>query len=479
MLTLLFGNWLITAMSGLFNCLKYRIWPNRSRKLQVVLVLLAGFSVGLLFGTLNTFGNLQPYVVSYIREKSHPSSLRYTQSTYLFSCQYAFVSLGYPVGGLLEKKLGIRFTVICAAVVTSSGLFLSYFSLSYSFWLLMLSYGAIFGLGLGIAYIATVLCVEQWLPNRAGAAIGFCTSGIGFSGLVFSSLQTGFINTSNESPNISPYDSNPDEKYFSQSNIIEKVPYIFLIQGVIFLIVLSATSLFLVNTNDYKTNKETPELSNQSNAKPLTLLTESNYYLQMTLTVLNAVTLGIISSQYKTYGIEELHVSDFFLTSLGIVSGIFSFFGLLLFGFLSDYTDYKFAYTIQSGVIAFLLSTLYITALGYPAMYFVWICGIQTVLGGYGTVANFTVLRTFGRKYFSYNFSVVFIPSQFVGGILAGVISYYCVDLFGWSGTFLLLGAFGVVQLISSLLLQEKHYTDKRYANSFLFTVLFFYNNTE
>ena len=464
-------------MSGLFNCLKYRIWPNRSRKLQVVLVLLAGFSVGLLVGTLNTFGNLQPYVVSYIREKSHPSSLRYTQSTYLFSCQVTFVSFGFLVGGILEKKLGIRLTVICAAVVTSSGLFLSYFSLSYSFWLLMLSFGAMYGLGLGIVYIAAVLCVEQWLPNRAGAAIGFCTSGIGFSGLVFSSLQTAFINTSNESPNVSPYDSNPDEKYFSQSSVIEKVPYIFLIQGVIFFIVLSATSFFLANTTDTKTSKETPELLNQSVAKPLTLLTESNFYLQMTLTVLNAVTWGIISSLYKTYGIEELDVSDFFLTSLGIVSGIFNFVGRFSFGFLSDYTDYKFAYTIQSGIIAFLLFTLYITALGYPAMYFVWICGIQAALGAYATVANVTVLRTFGRKYFSSNFSVVFIPSQFVGAILAGIISYYCVDLFGWSGTFLLLGAFGVVQLISALLLLEKHYSDKRYVNSSLFIVLYFYNN--
>ena len=184
-----------------------------------------------------------------------------------------------------------------------------------------------------------MLCAEQWLPNRAGVGIGFCTSGVGFSGLVFSSIQTAFINTSNESPNVSPYDSNPDEKYFSQSNIIEKVPYIFLIQGVISLVLLSVISLFLVNTTDSKTSKETPELSNQSNAKPLTLLTESNCYLQLTLIVLNTVTWTIISSLYKTYGLEVLNVSDFFLTSLGIVSGIFNFFGRLLFGFIADCTD--------------------------------------------------------------------------------------------------------------------------------------------
>ena len=108
-------------------------------------------------------------------------------------------------------------------------------------------------------------------------------------------------------------------------------------------------------------------------------------------------------------------------------------------------------------------------------MYFVWICGILTLLGGYSTSSSITVLRTFGRKYFSYNYSLLFALGHSIGGILAGVISSYCVDLFGWSGTFLLLGAFGVVQLISALLLHEKHYTDKRYVNYLLSCITFVY----
>ena len=452
----------------------YWNWPRRLKKLQAFLILLSAFTTHLLLGAIYTYGNLQPYLVSYIREKSHPSSLRFTQSTYMYSCHYGINAVGIIVGSFIEQKAGPRMSILIGGSIATSGLCLSFFAVKYSFWLLMFTFGALYGFGAGTVYAASIVCLLRWFPKWAGVATGFVVSAHGFSTLIFAPIQTGFINPHDQLPNFAPYTENEDEKYFTQKDIIDRVPFIFLIQGSIFALISFLTSVLMVNPiQDLLDEKSTEQdhssdasdsvaIKHENNARPCQLLTEINFYLVWSVSAINVATFGVIGSLYKSYGLEVLKASDFFLTLLSTVSGFSSVFGRILFGLMADRVDYEFGFVLQSGMMTILISTLYMTSVGWPIVYFIWMCGLFLCYGGYSILFSVTVLRAFGKEHLNANYAL-FSTSVLTGVIFSGLISDFCIDLFGWHGMFLLLSGLSFIQLLSSVLYRRKIYTTKRY----------------
>ena len=439
-------------------------WPGRVRKLQISLILVSSFIIIFLYGSIYTYGNLQPYLVSYIRERSHPPDLRFAQSTYMYSCLYALYSIGIVLGSFIERAIGPRMSVLIGGSLAAAGLCLSYFAVDYSFWLLMVTFGAMYGFGTGLIFIAAILCVMRWLPKWAGIANGFVTSGTGLSTFIFSPLQTGFINPSNKHPDYAPYAENTDEKYFTQTEIINDFPYIFLIEGSIFILFTLLTSIFMVNpepdVNEYKQSSSTAK--QESNLKPIQLIKKLNFYAVWLIATINTLNFGIFVSLYKSYGLEVVNASDYFLTISGVVSGFTTVTGRLVFGLLADRIDYKFGFVIQSAVTSVFLLTLYTTSLELPIMYFIWVCGIFLCYGGYATLFSITVLKCFGEEHVNANYAVT-CTSNLVGVILSGVISDFCLSFTGWLGMFWLMGGASLVQLILSLMITPTIYTTKRY----------------
>ena len=99
------------------------------------------YRLSIVFGSVFMYGNINPYFVSYIRERSYPSDLRYKRSTYMFSCQFSVCAIGLLLGGVLEKSLGLRMVMLSAALLCSIGLLLSFIVVHYSFWWLLIFFG--------------------------------------------------------------------------------------------------------------------------------------------------------------------------------------------------------------------------------------------------------------------------------------------------------------------------------------------------
>ena len=224
-------------------CIYWR-WPKRLRKAQLVTVLCAGFLVHLSLGSIYTYGNLAPYIVSYVRNSSHPATLQYTDATFVFACQIAGQGLSMAFGGLLEKRFGPRLVSLLGGWFMSLGVLLSYFAIQKSFWLLLLTYGLMFGLGIGVAYIGPISCAMRWLPKWKGVATGIVVSGFGLSALIFNTVQTGFINPTNIEPKIVDETTN---KYFTDPKLLDRVPYVFLILGGAFAVLQFVGAIFLAN----------------------------------------------------------------------------------------------------------------------------------------------------------------------------------------------------------------------------------------
>lgn len=468
----------------------YWKWPDRLRNLQKSSLLLSAFVLNFIGGSFFTYGNVQPYYVSYIRQRSHPSSLRFTQSTYVYSCQYALFTLGFMIAGFLEKKIGPRLSVLIGGFFVVLGQCLTYFTIKHSFVLLMLTYGAMYSFGVGIIFISSVVCILKWFPKWAGIASGFVISGNGAGTILLHLFQTGYVNPSNETPDDIPYlESKPDEMYFSQPELLIRVPELFLIQGLIFLFLLTFAIIFMVNPStefklrgakaaDLPSNHSIQEQCNQSmiikphqlarttpandGFNPCQVLIKSNFYLVWIMCAITVTINGVILSLYKTYGLEVVRASDYFLALTGIVGGIATTITQILLGLLSDKLNHKFAFVLTNSCLAVLLFTLYITSFQWEIMYMVWICGIFSCNGGYLILVPVTTVREFGQKHINANYTLVY-TSYIAGAILAGFISAYCLDSLEWYGTFLLLGGLSFCQFLLSLLMNEEEYTVFKY----------------
>ena len=220
-------------------CVYWR-WPKRLRKAQLISVLCGGFLIHLSLGSVYTYGNLAPYIVSYVRKRSHPTNLQFTSATFVFAAQIAGQGLSMALGGVLEKRFGPRLVSLFGGWFMSIGVLLTYFAIQKSFWLLLLTYGFMFGLGIGIAYIGPISCAMRWLPKWKGIATGIVVSGFGLSALIFNTVQTGFINPTNIAP-----DSDTD--YFEDPNLIDRIPYVFLVLGGSYAVMQFLGAIFLVN----------------------------------------------------------------------------------------------------------------------------------------------------------------------------------------------------------------------------------------
>lgn len=195
-------------------------WPAALLWLQPWVVIFGGFLIHITLGSLYTFGNMAPYIVAYVRNQSHPSDLRPATSSWIYALNLGGQGGSMFVGGLLARKIGPRWSSLIGSLTLSVGVFLSCLAIRVSFFLLLLTYGALVGVGIGVAYVGPIMCAMCWLPRWKGVASGAVVSGFGLGALVFDAIQTSYINPNNHPP-----------EEWAGRGVLQRVPTTFLILG--------------------------------------------------------------------------------------------------------------------------------------------------------------------------------------------------------------------------------------------------------
>ncbi|EPB69850.1 hypothetical protein ANCCEY_11049 [Ancylostoma ceylanicum] len=116
------------------------------------------------------------------------------------------------------KRLSIR-----APQTTRSGVALSFWTIKHSFFAFFVTYGLLFGLGQGIAYVTAVATVINWAPDKVGLASGIVAAGFGVSSSIFAPIQTRLINPKNL-------------PYFLDKDLLLRVPDVFLTLSAVYAI---------------------------------------------------------------------------------------------------------------------------------------------------------------------------------------------------------------------------------------------------
>lgn len=110
-----------------------------------------------------------------------------TQSALPFQLGIVMLGLSAAFGGTLVERRGPRWAMTVALVCFSSGFLLSALGAATGqFWLIVLGYGFVGGIGLGIGYISPVSTLIKWFPDRPGMATGIAIMGFGGGALIAS-----------------------------------------------------------------------------------------------------------------------------------------------------------------------------------------------------------------------------------------------------------------------------------------------------
>lgn len=144
-----------------------------------------------------------------------------SQTTWTFSLAILMLGLSAGFIGSFAEKIGPKKSGLLAMLFWVAGLFGIAYALSiHSLILLYLFYGIIGGIGLGIGYITPVSTLVKYFPNRPGFATGLAIMGFGFAALIAGPLMQYLV---------------------AHVGLVNN----FIILGIIYLIVMSASSLYL------------------------------------------------------------------------------------------------------------------------------------------------------------------------------------------------------------------------------------------
>jgi MFS family permease len=211
------------------------------------LVVFCGCVVHLTLGSLVfSQGSLAPYILSYTLTRSLDEN-QDGVAEYILPVLTTAVLIGQGsallAGGILSRRIGPRLTTLIGCSIASLGVLLTAATIRVSFWMVIVSYGFVVGVGVGLAYIGPLSAAMRWLPAWKGLANGFVLAGYGLGPVLLTPVQVFFINPLNLHSNVTKRNT----QTYMDPELLDRVPNLFLILGVVYMAVQLLATIFIVD----------------------------------------------------------------------------------------------------------------------------------------------------------------------------------------------------------------------------------------
>ena len=194
--------------------------------------------------------------------------------------------------------MGPKIAVATGSAIYSGGYLLTYLTVQHHFSLAILSL-SLHGVAFCFVYATTIRTAQAWFtPARKGLVASIVVSGYGFGSSLWAPIQTGFVNPDNikaEVTNCSEEvleaknctDTGKD-KYFNDPEVLDRVPLMFLVLGIIYAVMGFIAVLLIAEPNDERVEQiknqdkeeqnEEDKTENEKNLSPLQVLKTSWFY---------------------------------------------------------------------------------------------------------------------------------------------------------------------------------------------------------
>jgi MFS family permease len=123
-----------------------------------------------------------------------PGDWRLSTIGWVFSVAIVFLGLSAATFGRWVERVGPRKAMFASALCFCGGFLVSAVAVVlHSFPLLLLGYGVLGGIGLGLGYISPVSTLIKWFPDRPGMATGMAIMGFGGGAMIAAPLATALM----------------------------------------------------------------------------------------------------------------------------------------------------------------------------------------------------------------------------------------------------------------------------------------------
>jgi MFS family permease len=120
---------------------------------------------------------------------SAPDDWKLSTLGWIFSTAIVFLGLSAAVWGAWLERVGPRKAMFVSACCFAGGFLIGALGIrTHQFWVLLLGYGVLGGIGLGLGYISPVSTLIKWFPDRPGMATGMAIMGFGGGAMIGSPL---------------------------------------------------------------------------------------------------------------------------------------------------------------------------------------------------------------------------------------------------------------------------------------------------
>ncbi|MEO0101741.1 MAG: OFA family MFS transporter [candidate division WOR-3 bacterium] len=330
--------------------------------------------------------------------QGEPLKLTPTQATLPFALVLISFAIATIIGGRWQDKKGPRLVATVGGILLGLGLILS--GLLKTFPGIVVSYGIISGIGIGLAYVCPISTGVKWFPDMRGLITGISVAGFGAGALIVAPVARALIDSVN-------------------------VFNTFVILGIIFLILVIIGAQILRNPPEgYKPKGWTPPPSSTATAygyTPGEMLSTGSFYLIWLIYFFGCATGLMIIGQTSPIGQELAKVSKETAALAVSTLAIFNALGRILWGKISDSLG-----RMKTLLLIFLICgvavLLYNIIPLFPSYYWIGISLVGLCFGGYLAVFPAITADFYGTKNVGVNYGLVF-TAYGIGGLLGNIFA--------------------------------------------------------
>lgn len=291
-------------------------------------------------GTYYCWGNFISYAppnLKFFDGKSHPGSQ--PDALYVIPITLVFQALSMPFGPTIVKAIGSRKTILLGAWMTALSVYLASFQESLAKF--MVFYSAMFGAGVGLAYIAPMIAAWSYMPKSKGIVSGGVLAGFGAGGFFFSIIGSKIVNPNGLNAINYVF---PPEVYANFPKMLRTLAGLYAVLSLVGTLMVSEPKAAAPSVSKDGSKVAAAPLPGLSVVEAIT----SKQFLLIWAMVVASATAGLnTASVYKTFAASSSALAgDGFQAFVGGLGALFNGSGRLFWGSLSDKIGFKNAYMI-------------------------------------------------------------------------------------------------------------------------------------
>lgn len=290
-------------------------------------------------------------------------------------------------GGWFNDKFGPKKVILIGGIMVGIGMIASGFATSTGF--LVVTYGLVFGLGLGMTYGTAVSSCMKFFPDKRGLIGGIITAIYGLGSVILPPVITAIVSVSSAA-------------------------MAFKIIGVVFLLVIGGCSFLMEQCPaDFVPEGWTPPASAKKSGTVdknwKEMLGTPVFYVMLLLFTCGAFSGMMVISQASAVATNLVGMTALMASTAVSALAIFNAAGRILAGLLSDRIGRISTLMIAALVAVLGLFLLYLTGEGGYLTFYIGIACVGLSFGSFmGVYPGFTADQ-FGAKNNSVNYGIMFI----------------------------------------------------------------------